>query len=463
MITDHESIFQLKKPWPPEDADTRARLALYEKNGKLFKGQHGAVWEDHIRKLRGDRSGELRIILNFHKLLSRFWSDMVCGEIPEVTTDQDAQLDALKRIIDQNLLWIKIQDGVIDYSKHGTNVLKVRYDGHGIIENVPPKYWFPVVELSDIKQIRAHVIAYTFSDPAEKRKDISYLKAEIHRPPKSEDSYVIEHRLYRLKGGKIDSDPLPLDTFEEFAGLKPIEPTGLDDFDIIDIQNKPETDQLIGSDDYTDINSLIHEIEMRYAQIFRIEDKFADPSMYGPPIEEQDPRNGEYRVLGGSKYINVLEGQTSPGIIDGRGPPETSYQTIGDLMQRLYEVSETCKVAFDASQAGSALSGTALRLMMSRPIARAAGIKLRYDASLQKAIRLCSKLEVQHGQAGAAEVTDFHISWKDGLPDDPNEEAQRDSTLVSSQARSAQGLMREKGYSDDQILQEQNEISDKIL
>jgi hypothetical protein len=266
-----------------------------------------------------------------------------------------------------------------------------------------------------------------------------------------------------LKEGQIESGPLPLDTFEDFAGLQEIEKTGLDDFDIIDIQNKPETDQLIGSDDYSDINSLIHEIEMRYAQICRIEDKFADPSMYGPPVEEQDPRDGSYRVMGGSRYITVVEGQTPPGIIDPRGPPVTSYTTISDLMQRVYEVSETCKVAFDASQAGSALSGTALRLMMTRPLAKASGIKLRYDASLQKAIRLCSKLEVSHGLAGAVDITDFDIKWLDGLPNDPNEEAQRDSTLVAGRVRSAQGLMREKGYSDEQIMQEQNEKADQML
>lgn len=459
MITDIESIFQQKKPWPPEDADTRARLALYAKNANLFKGNHGAVWEDTVRKLRADQSGELRVILNFHKLLSRLWSDLVCGEIPEVSTEETGQEEALKRIISQNMLWLKVQDGVIDYSKMGTNVLKVRYDKFGIIENIPPKYWFPVVEVADIKAIKAHIIAYTFPSPIpeEAEKEITYLKAEIH------EIGTIEHRLYRLKEGQIESGPLPLDTFEDFAGLQEIEKTGLDDFDIIDIQNKPETDQLIGSDDYSDINSLIHEIEMRYAQICRIEDKFADPSMYGPPVEEQDPRDGSYRVMGGSRYITVVEGQTPPGIIDPRGPPVTSYTTISDLMQRVYEVSETCKVAFDASHAGSALSGTALRLMMTRPLAKASGIKLRYDASLQKAIRLCSKLEVSHGLAGAVDITDFDIKWLDGLPNDPNEEAQRDSTLVTGGVRSAPGLMREKGYTDDQIQQEQAEMASQVL
>lgn len=405
-----------------------------------------------IRKLRADKSGDLRIIINFHKLLSRLWSDLVAGEIPEASADDASQDAALKRIIENNLLWQAVQDGVVDYSKTGSNPLKIRFDGRGIIENVPPRYWFPVVALSNIKQVTAHVVAYTFADPAEQKKDISYLKVEIHRPPKEEEaSYVIEHRLYRLKSARIDSGPLPLDTFSEFASLQPTEPTGLTDFDIIDIQNKPETDQLFGSDDYSDINSLLHEIMMRYAQICRIEDKFADPSMYGPPMEEQDPRDGEYRVMGGSRYITVMEGQTAPGIIDGRGPPETAFTTIDHLMQRLYEVSETCKVAFDASQAGSALSGTALKLMMSRPLAHAGGIKLRYDAALRRAIKLCSQMEVYHGMAGAVEINDFKISWKDGLQQDDMLDAQRQATLVGAGAMSPQDAMRERGMSEEQI------------
>jgi hypothetical protein len=463
MITDYESIFQLKQPWPPADEDTRARLQLYEKNGKLFRGQHRGIWQDVLRKMRGDKSGDLRIVLNFHKLLSRFWSDMVCGEIPGVALKEKAKLDALQRIIQDNLLWLGVQDGIIDYSKNGTNVLKVRFDRRGIIENVPPKYWFPVVTISNIKQITAHIIAYTFPDPAEKRKDICYLKVEIHRPGEADASYVIEHRLYRLRSNKIDSEQLPLDTFSEFAALKSIEPTGLSDFDVIDIQNKPETDQLIGNDDYTDINDILQEILTRVGQNCRGLDKFGDASMYGPPVEEQDPRDGEYRVQGGSRYFAINEGQAPPGMIMPVGPDPGSFTTIDWLMQRLYEQSGTCKVAFDASQAGTALSGTALRLMMARPITIAGGIKLRYDASIKKAIRLCSRMEVFHGLPGAVEIQDFQIDWKDGLPNDPNEEAQKDSTLVTGGVRSAQGLLREKGYSEDQIKQETEEVQGPAL
>ena len=72
-------------------------------------------------------------------------------------------------------------------------------------------------------------------------------------------------------------------------------------------------------------------------------------------------------------------------------------------------------------------------------------------------------MEVYHGMTGAVEVQNFQIDWKDGLPNDPNEEAQRESTLVTGKVRSAQGIMREKGYSEDQIIQEQNEKADQVF
>jgi len=47
--------------------------------------------------------------------------------------------------------------------------------------------------------------------------------------------------------------------------------------------------------------------------------------------------------------------------------------------------------------------------------------------------------------------------------DDPNEEARRESTLVMGKVRSAQGLMREKGYTEQQIQNEQQEMKEDAL
>lgn len=463
MITDYEALLAVGKPWPTDDADIVTRQALYAKNKYLFCSEHSSVWVDAIRQLRDDRQTDLRIILNFPKLLSTLWADLVVGETPpasagkkSLTGQESLEQLALDRIIEANSLWTRIHDAVQDCSKNGTAVLKVRFDRKGIIEVVPPKYWYPIVSQANIKEITAHVLAYAFVDTDPKVK-YSWLKVEIHTIGQ------IEHRLYKVEEGKI-KERADLATFSAFAGLQDIESTGLDDFAVIDIQNAAESDELFGRDDYTDISSIVKELELRYAQICRIEDKFADPWMYGPPIEEQDPRDGDYKVTGGSRYIALTDKeQAVPGMIVWDGQLPANFLTIDSLMQRLYEVSETCKVAFDASQAGSALSGTALRLMMARPLSKSARLKSRFDPTVKRALTLCSKLEVIKKLPGAVELTNIRIPWQDGLPSDPLQEAQIDSTLVGGKVRSAQGRMREKGISEAQILQETKEMSDRVL
>jgi len=487
MITDYEKLFAIGAPWPPEDQDTKERLARYERNENLFAGDHQEVWQDIIRALRGDRSGDLRLVLNFFKRLSLLWADLTCGEFPEAKAGdgkQPAQVVTLDRIIDDNALWPTISDAVIDLSKFGDAALKIRYQDRGIIENVPPEYWFPIVEPSNVKQVKAHVLAYSFDVQEESELPVipvptfipadshiseaqakavmeagpfatgktSYLKVEIHKPGS------IEHRLYRLKDRKIESQ-LDLSTFDEFKSLEKVQETGLDDFALIIVHNITSTKKYHGMDDYSDIADIIRELEWRYAQIFRIEDKFSDPSMYGPPIEEQDPRDGEYKVTGGSRYITLNEGQTPPGMITWDGQLPANFLTIDGLMQRLYEISETCKVAFDASAGGQGMSAQALRIMMTAPLKKSNRLQTRLGPAVRKAIRLCSLIEVKMGMAGAVEIPVTELTFHDGLPQDHNADAQRESTLVTGKVRSHQGLMRDKGFSDAQIKQETEEMN----
>jgi len=490
MLTDYEKMFALKQPWPPQDQDTKERLDLYHRNEALFEGDHQEVWIDAIRKLRGDKSGDLRLVLNYFKRLSLLWADLVCGEEPDIKPDNDSQqeADALDRIIIDNDFWSVINDAVIDSSKNGDAVVKIRFDKRGIIENVPPQYWFPVVEQGNIKQVKIHVLAYCFEVPEEQSaqaikietflpassqvsdsvekaikeqkvltfEKISYLKAEIHNVGK------IEHRLYRLKDKTIQ-DEIDLSTFPEFAGLERIQETGLDDFALVIIHNVTSTKKYHGMDDYSDIADIVRELEWRYAQVFRIEDKFSDPWMYGPPIEEQDPRDGEYKVTGGSRYIALSDGQQPPGMITWDGQLPANFEVIGGqmagLMQRLYEISETCKVAFDASAGGQGLSAQALRIMMLSPLKKSNRLQRRYNRAVQKAIQLCSALEKKMGLVGAVEIPSVKITWHDGLPQDHNADAQRESMLVIGKVRSAAGIMRDKGFSDEQIAKEIAEMS----
>lgn len=479
MITDYEKILSPGQPWPPSDRDTRERLALYKRNEHLFEGDHGKVWQDELRKLRGDKSGDLRLRLNYFQLVSLFWADMAVGETPDAKADEEqtAQVDALSRIIQWTDLWSVMDDAVVDMSTYGDAPLKVRYQDYGIIENVPPEYWFPVVEAANVKQVRAHLIAYEFEDP-EQEQDIeaqiaaidgsfslitgktSYLKVEIHTVG------LIEHRLYRLKDKKIESQ-IDLADFPDFESLQPVEETGLDDFAIIVLHNTTSTKRYHGKEDYSIFIDVIKELETRYPQIFFILDKHADPSMYGPPMEEQDPRDGEYKVQGGARYYTIVEGQEPPGMLTWDGNLDASFQTIAGegwgLMQRFYELSETSKVCFDSSAGGQGLSAQALRLMMWKPLKKANKIQRRLTPVVQQLIRLVSLVEVNMGMKGAVPIENIKINWHDGMPIDEQADAQRDATLVTGGVRSSQGLMRDKGIPEDQINQEKMEMSDQIL
>jgi hypothetical protein len=477
MITDYEKILSPGQPWPPADRDTQERLALYKRNEHLFEGDHGKVWQDELRKLRGDKSGDLRLKLNYFQLVSLFWSDMAVGETPYAKADEEqtAQVEALSRIIQWTDLWSIMEDAVVDMSIYGDAPLKVRYQDYGIIENVPPEYWFPVVEASNVKQVKAHVIAYEFEDPELNEAQIaavdsglslstgktSYLKVEIHLVG------LIEHRLYGLKDKKIETQ-IDLADFPDFASLQSVEETGLDDFAIIVLHNTTSTKKYHGKEDYSIFLDVVKELETRYPQVFFILDKHADPSMYGPPMEEQDPRDGEYKVQGGSRYFTLVDKeQAVPGMITWDGNLDASFQTIAGegwgLMQRFYELSETSKVCFDSSAGGQGLSAQALRLMMWKPLKKSNKIQRRLTPVVQQLIRLVSMVEVNMGMKGAVPIENITINWHDGMPIDEQADAQRDATLVTGGVRSAQGIMRDKGISEDQINQEKLEMSDQVL
>ena len=46
--------------------------------------------------------------------------------------------------------------------------------------------------------------------------------------------------------------------------------------------NLSTSERLTGLDDYSDLDSIVQELEIRVAQISRILDKHADPNMAGP-------------------------------------------------------------------------------------------------------------------------------------------------------------------------------------
>ena len=392
-------------PWPP--ISERDRLKKYEENKKLFKGEHNKVYADWVRLLREDKKATLEIILNWHKRISVLWADLLIGEPPKITVGKDSSAEQVEidNIVENNELLNTVYQIVIDISRFGTGIFNIYNDGsNGIIDITPPSIWYPVVSPDNIKKISYHVLAWTVS-VKQGNSTTAYLKVQIHEKGK----YTL--RQYMLRDGTI------LKEIEEPKSIQ----TGLSDFAIIPIHNIVTSDTVFGADDYSDLDSILQEMEIRIAQISRILDKHSDPNMYGDEATlDENPETGEVTFLGGGKFFPVSENGEKPGYLVWDAQLDANWKELEFLLSQLYILSETSAAAFGELKAGMAESGSALKRLMLAPLAKTQRIRLRVDPALKKAIKLCSQI----GNGKNLSKESINISWQDGLPRDDREEAE---------------------------------------
>ncbi len=430
------SFLQQGKPWPPP-AELE-RLETYRKNRLLFEGKHEMVFRDWIRLLRDDQKATLEIVLNWHRRLSTLWADLLLGEPPKITAGERGtpEQQTVDRLINDNQLFNAAYEVALDTSRYATGLFKVRYDGKGIIEAQQPAVWFPVVAPDNIKHVQGHVLAWTYEID-----DTEYLKAEIHERGKIA---TVEHI---LANGTIAGEI----SREEVA-------TGIDDFLVVPVNNLLTTDRVTGLDDYSDLDSIIQEIETRIAQISRILDKHSDPNMYGPDTTlEHDPTTGQWGYRSGGKYFPVGQGEQPPGYVTWDGQLEAAFRQIDLLMEQLYILSETSAAAFGQLKSGLAESGTALRRLMMAPLAKTNRIRLRFDPALRKVLLLAAELEASQGMSGAVKLEEVHIDWQDGLPDDDMEVTQIEVMRYNAGLTSRESALRRVDGLEGNALQEEVE------
>ena len=388
----------------------------------------------------------LEIVLNSHKRMTLLFADLLLGEPPRIKAgDQDSpEQEAVERIIEDNGLMNVAYEVAIDVPRYGTGIFKVRYDGRAIIEGQQLAIWFPVVKSNNIREIQSHVLAWTYEVETQTHKGVvkqKYLQTEIHERGK------ITSVLYTIDGNIIGKMVEKTETS-----------TGIDDFLVVPVNNVLTTDRVTGLDDYSDLDSIIQELETRIAQISRILDKHADPNMYGPDTAlEQDTVSGQWTFRGGGKYFPVGQGEAPPGYVTWDGQLEAAFKQIDLLIEQLYILSETSAAAFGQLKSGLAESGTALRRLMMSPLAKVNRIRMRFDPAMKKVLRLASLLERAQGMAGAIALENIHIDWNDGLPDDDQEDTTNEAQRYTAGLTSLESALRRLYGLEGQALQEEIE------
>lgn len=422
---DQIPFLQLGQPWPPENH--KARLDRYAKNRWLFLGEHAKVYTNWIRLLREDKKATLELAVNFPGLLSRLFADLLFGEQPKFRAGDEGspEQQALDDLVQANNLHQVNYAAALAASYRGDAVYKVRYQDRVIAEAVPAGIWFPVTDPDNVKQVDAHVLAWVKSikRPGSglfsfgKESETQYLRAEIHFPGR------IEHRLWLLKDGKIAA-PVPLETF--YPDLPETQETGVDESLVVHIPNLELDDDPFGVDDYSEADTLFQELNIRLAQISRVLDKHTDPNMYGDASAlERDPNTGEWTFKGGGRFFPVEQGGQVPGYVIWDAQLTAAFTQIERILDMLYLVTDTSPAAFGQIKQGLAESGSALKRLLMRPLAKVNRKRLYFDPALKQVLRLALALDRAQGRGQVdPDAIDISIEWQDGLPVDEREQAE---------------------------------------
>lgn len=441
------------QPWPPPSQ--AARLNRYAQNRFLWSGEHERVFSDWVRLLREDQKAALQIVLNWHRRVTTLFCDLLIGEPPMIRSgeaDGEAQR-WLSAWLERNRFYSLAYDVSIDVSRYGDGLFKLALvRGGSRIYPQSPELWFPVVNPANVREVAYHALAYAVDQSQSGgQQGQKTLYVEIHGPG------TLERRQYALRrGGRGLEIGARLDQTEP-------EPTNVSAPLVVHAPGLRASDELHGHDDYSDLDSIIQELEVRIAQISKILDKHADPNMYGSlEALEYDPRTGQYVLKAGGRFFPVGEGESPPGYVTWDGNLDSAFRQLDWLMEQLYALSETSPAAFGLMKAGLAESGSALKRLMMAPLKKAARLRMHLDPAVREVIALANELERANG-VPAPELEPLEISWQDGLPVDEHEQAQNIAALRGAGAISRfQAIKERTGWPDaavqaelDRILEEE--------
>lgn len=416
------------KPFPPESES--GRLQKYKANRALFEDEHAEVYKEQFRRIERvignfDEVISYTTVFNYQKLMTLKIADFVFGEPPKITVGDEKKQEIINKIIHDTDLYNKLYMSAIDVSRYGDAVMqatKAEDTGRAKIDVISPAFWFPVVNDNDLKEFEYHCFCRVYIIDSEKKK--YGLRVQIHCPSKPS---VCEEHHYELNGG-VGGFSIGKELTEEKEIHRK---TGVTSCPVFRISNTPTSDRVFGVDDYGSIDSVVSELEVRVSQISKVLDKFSSPAMSGPAkvMVYNEQKNG-YELRFGD-YYPISEGDPRPEMIVWDANLDANFKQIEILINQLYTISEMGSAVFGdlSHSAGNVTSGTALRRLMISPLAKARRIANSYDRVIKEMLSVCAA-----AYGTKIDPTEISIKWNDGLPNDPQEEAELMSTRTGGKA-----------------------------
>ena len=414
MLTDISFVAD-GQPWPPVDADEAARLKEHAFMRQIYNGIHEKVFPRYIAYLADapKDSKKQKIILDWPELATDSYLNLLLGEEPEIVAGSRNDLPTLPT-----------DQAFIDVSRYGIGLFEVSDDG---IQALNPENCYIVVTPGNIQKQQAFVFFHTWKETEVqngKEKEIEYIKFTIHQPG------TIQHLVYLISPGsgltnseKKLNGPLRLADFPGYANLK-VDADGyqyppVEDMLVVAIQNKLSSERYYGQSDYKpSILSLIESLELLFAQRAEVLAKFTSPVPIVPEsatVFNHSTQEWEYKA---GQAIITKPGDPSPSLMVWQAELGAVDRAIEQSMDQLLQMLQLSRVLLAGQGQGTAESGTALRIRLIPTLSKVS----KYARAAEKAIPAVLHLWSQLHPPEILEE-DIEVKLKDGIPDDPMEEA----------------------------------------
>lgn len=452
MIYDINQILGKGVSFPPKDEIKR--LDGYRVNALLLDDEAWTALPEYANRVKYILSNFAIPDQNVYLFTANYWSDLVSktqeltyGDPPDITSE--GHEEQIAEIFETTEFIEKAKEGCADFVALGDWVTKIVEDekGNKTFINVNPSTWFPIVALENVKEVKAHVLAW----PAHVSEKKYELHVQIHEKGKyTNRAFVLENynpdSYYKDKN---TNQQIPIPTYD--IGVELTEsavegfvlgahPTGYDDFAIIASANNPGTRRICGVSDFDNVTDAIMEYSVRMSLKNIVLDKHSAPKMYGPHLLGDG-------TLG--NYVEIPTGELAPNYLVWDASMTAVENTINGLKDDIANLSGMGSL-LSSKTFGESQGYDALMIKLAPALMRAAGKKVILERHLKKLISLLSA-----GYGEKIEEKEIAISWHDGIPTTESVRADIAQKHLNTGWSNKRVLMQDYGFTE--------EIADEIV
>lgn len=432
MLTDLSFVAD-GKPWPPEDADEAARLKEHAFMRQIYNGLHEKVFPRYIAYLadQSKDSKKQKIILDWPELATDSYINLLLGEEPEIIVAGSRD----------DLPALPTDQAFIDVSRYGIGLFEVSDAG---IQALNPENCYIVVTPGNIQRPQAFVFFHIWKEKDVqngKEKEIEYIKFTIHRPGE------IQHLVFEISQDVILSNvsglpgsskklrgPLPLGDFPAYADLE-VDAEGyqyppVEDMLVVAVNNKLSSERYYGRSDYKpSIISLIESLELLFAQRAEVLAKFTSPTPVVPESATVFDHSKQEWIYTPGQAIITKPGDPSPSLMVWQAELGAVDRAIEQSMDQLLQMLQLSRVLLAGQGQGTAESGTALRIRLIPTLSKVSKYARAAEKAIPAVLHLWSQLHLPE-----IPLEEIEVKLKDGIPDDPMEEANVDNIRATALA-----------------------------